>query len=240
MGPNRISLMLLLAVLASLVEGFDTNSGVPGIPGFHGIPGIHGKDGRDGPKGAKGDPGIPGLALSQGEIGDKGDPGITGPTGKRGRRGSPGEKGDAGNVGEKGEIGRSGDHKSTLKSAFSAKRGGFEYPPRDSRIRFSKIISNDQNHYDSNTGVFTCNITGYYYFVYHATSDNNLCVSLNKNGVKKAGFCNHGNFVQVSAGGVVLHLRINDKVWLEPTDYNAMMGKEDHDSVFSGFLLFPD
>ncbi|XP_067873676.1 complement C1q subcomponent subunit C-like [Heterodontus francisci] len=240
MDANSISLMLLLVVLGSLVQGFETNYGIPGVPGCHGIPGITGKDGRDGIKGAKGEPGVPGLALTQGEDGDKGDPGITGPTGKRGRRGSAGEKGDPGNPGIKGEMGRSGDHKSTLKSAFSAKRGGHEYPPRDTRIRFSKVISNDQNHYDSDTGVFTCNITGFYYFVYYATSNNNLCVSLIAKGIKKAGFCNHGNIDQVSSGGIVLHLQVNDEVWLEPTDYNAMMGKEDHDSVFSGFLLFPD
>ncbi|XP_067826797.1 complement C1q subcomponent subunit C-like [Heptranchias perlo] len=240
MDPKCISLMLLLTVLGPSVQGLETNFGIPGTHGIPGIPGIPGKDGRDGTKGAKGEAGPPGLALTLGEMGEKGDPGITGPTGKRGRRGSAGDIGDPGNVGGKGEMGRSGDHKSTLKSAFSAKRGGHAYPPRDIPIRFSKVISNDQNHYDSNTGVFTCNITGYYYFVYHATSDNNLCISLNMNRVKKAGFCNHGNFDQVSSGGIVLHLQVNDKVWLEPTDYNAVMGKEDHDSVFSGFLLFPD
>ncbi|XP_078414430.1 complement C1q subcomponent subunit C-like [Cetorhinus maximus] len=240
MDVNHISLLLLLSMLSSLIQGFETNSGIPGVPGCHGIPGKSGKDGRDGTKGAKGEPGVPGLFLSRGEDGEKGDPGFTGPTGKRGRRGPPGEIGDPGNPGVKGEKGPSGDHKSTLKSAFSAKRGGHQYPPRDTPIRFSKIISNDQNHYDSNTGVFTCNITGFYYFVYHATSDNNLCINLNVNEIKKAGFCNHGTFDQVSSGGIALHLQVNDKIWLEPTDYNAMMGKEDHDSVFSGFLLFPD
>ncbi|XP_038677987.1 complement C1q subcomponent subunit C-like [Scyliorhinus canicula] len=240
MDVGLISLLLLLSTLSSLIQGLDTNSGIPGIPGCHGLPGKIGKDGRDGSKGAKGERGLPGFGVSRGQEGEKGDPGFPGPTGKRGRRGPAGETGEPGNPGVKGEMGRSGDHKSTLKSAFSAKRGGFEYPPRDTRIRFSKIISNDQNHYNSDTGVFTCNITGFYYFVYHATSDNNLCINLNLNEVKKVGFCNHGTYDQVSSGGTVLHLQVNDRVWLEPTDYNAMMGKEDHDSVFSGFLIFPD
>ncbi|XP_051894915.1 complement C1q subcomponent subunit C-like [Pristis pectinata] len=240
MESNCISLLLLLAVLGSLISGLEPTSGIPGISGCHGTPGVPGRDGRDGRKGAKGEPGLPGSVRTRGESGDKGDPGIMGPVGKRGRRGPSGDKGDPGIRGEKGEKGSSGDHKSTLKSAFSAKRGGYEYPPRDTPIRFSKVISNDQGHYDSNTGIFTCNITGHYYFVFYATSDNNLCMNLNMNGVKKAGFCSHGEFHQVSSGGIVLHLMANDKVWLEATDYNALMGKEDHDSVFSGFLLFPD
>nr|BAU69609.1 C1qB1 [Sphyrna zygaena] len=240
MELSHISLLLLLSILSALIQGFEMNAGIPGVPGCHGIPGKPGKDGRDGRKGAKGEPGSPGFGLFQGEVGEKGDQGPPGPSGKRGRRGPPGEIGEPGNLGVKGEMGRSGDHKSTLKSAFSVKRGGHEYPPRDSHIRFSKIISNEQNHYDKETGEFTCNITGFYYFVYHATSDNNLCINLNMNGIKKIGFCNHGTMDQVSSGGAVLHLRANDKVWLEPTDYNAMMGQEDHDSVFSGFLIFPD
>ncbi|XP_055515476.1 complement C1q subcomponent subunit C-like [Leucoraja erinacea] len=240
MESNCISLMLLLTVLGALVSGLETASGIPGIPGSHGVPGMSGKDGRDGPKGAKGDPGPSVSAGGLEESGDKGDPGIKGPIGKRGRRGPSGNKGDPGIMGVIGEKGKSGDYKSTLKSAFSAKRKVYTYPPRDSPIKFTDILSNDQNHYDSSTGKFTCHISGYYYFVYHATSNNNLCVNMNKNGETITSFCSHGDFVQVSSGGLVLHLQVSDKVWLEATVYNALMGQRNHDSVFSGFLLFPD
>ncbi|XP_059807651.1 complement C1q subcomponent subunit C-like [Hypanus sabinus] len=240
MESRCITPMLLLVLLGLLVSSSETNSGIPGIPGSHGVPGTPGRDGRDGPKGAKGEPGLTGSVNARGEYGEKGNQGMPGPIGKRGRRGPDGDNGDPGTIGEKGEKGRSGDHKSTLKSAFSAKRGGHEYPPRESPIRFTRIISNDQGHYDSSTGVFTCNITGHYYFVFHASSDNDLCMMMKMNGLHKAAFCSHGDFEQVSSGGIVLHLLTNDKVWLEATDYNALIGKEDHDSVFSGFLLFPD
>ncbi|XP_069775275.1 complement C1q subcomponent subunit C-like [Narcine bancroftii] len=240
MESNCIWLIPLLAALGSLVSGFNMISGLPGVPGPHGVPGLPGKDGRDGIKGAKGEPGIPDSTGRRGESGEKGDPGVLGQIGKRGRRGMPGDKGVPGMEGLKGEKGRSGDHKITLKSAFSAKRGGYSYPVAAKPIRFSDVISNDQNHYDMNTGVFTCNITGFYYFVYYATSDNNLCVSMMKNSYQEAMFCSHGSFDQVSSGGIVLHLQASDKVWITSTDYNAMMGIENHDSVFSGFLLFPD
>ncbi|XP_078281229.1 uncharacterized protein LOC144607946 [Rhinoraja longicauda] len=240
MEPNCISLMLLLTVLGALVSGLETASGIPGIPGSHGIPGMPGKDGRDGPKGAKGDQGPLVSVGGLGESGDKGDPGIKGPTGKTGRRGPLGFKGDSGIEGVVGEKGKSGDYKSALKSAFSAKKAVYEYPQRDTPIKFTKILSNDQHHYNSRTGKFTCKISGYYYFVYHATSDNNLCVNMNMNGVTITSFCSHGEFEQVSSGALVLHLQVNDKVWLAATVYNALMGKENHDSVFSGFLLFPD
>ncbi|NP_001279755.1 complement C1q subcomponent subunit B precursor [Callorhinchus milii] len=236
MHPVSVCLALLCVVMFPVAE----ESGVPGIPGMPGIPGNPGRDGRDSVKGPRGKPGSLGAGPGESERGEKGDAGTVGQPGKRGHSGKQGAKGEPGIPGERGDVGKSGHHKSSLKSAFSARRAGNESPPRDTPIVFSRDISNDQQHYDNTTGKFTCYINGYYYFVYHATSNSNLCLGLIKNGEKKVGFCNRGGAQQVTSGGSVLHLNINDTVWLEPTDYNAMLGSEDTNSFFSGFLIFPD
>lgn len=58
---------------------------------------------------------------------------------------------------------------------------------------------------------------------------------------KMASFCDHKtNTMQVSSGGIILHLQAGNEVWLEVNDYNGMVGIGGSDSIFSGFLLFPD
>ncbi|XP_014349185.1 complement C1q subcomponent subunit C [Latimeria chalumnae] len=237
LGP--VSLVLVLLSLAPSQE--DTCSVVPGTPGLPGIPGVPGKDGRDGGKGVKGERGIPAIPGVRGESGEKGESGIVGPTGKIGPRGPPGLPGEKGPNGQKGIQGQQGYHKRQLKSAFSMQRKTHEHPARDSPILFHNAISNDQNDFNTTSGKFTCRISGTYYFVYHASSDEHLCTILRKDGVKMVSFCNHKlNYFQVSSGGAVMQLEKGEQVWLEATEYNGMTGIKDKDSVFIGFLLFPD
>ncbi|KFP21051.1 Complement C1q subcomponent subunit B, partial [Egretta garzetta] len=133
-----------------------------GAPGLPGMPGVPGKDGRDGLKGAKGEPG---GARSRfwGERRMPGYPGKVGP------KGPPGSKGLPGPMGPPGPKGDSGDYKATLKSAFSAARSISTYPRREQPIRFDRIITNVNGHYENRYGRFTCRVPGIYYFTYHVT-----------------------------------------------------------------------
>ena len=80
-----------------------------------------------------------------------------------------------------------------------------------------------------------------YYFVFHTSHTSNLCVLLYRSGFKVATFCDHMTSAkQVSSGGVLLRLQEGQQVWLAVNDYNGMVGTQGSDSVFSGFLLFPD
>ncbi|XP_014802439.1 PREDICTED: complement C1q subcomponent subunit B [Calidris pugnax] len=224
---------------ATLCKNYGT---IPGIPGSPGQPGSNGKDGKDGPKG---DRGPPGLVEHEEDMGEKGDPGQPGYPGKIGPRGPPGSKGLPGPLGPPGPDGDSGDYQATLKSAFSAAKSTSAYPRRDQPVRFDRIITNERRHYENRYGRFICRVPGIYYFTYHVTSRGNLCLSVKKGrggsrGEKVVTFCDYvQNSYQVTTGGVVLKVAVNESVWLEPTEKNSLMGLEGSDSIFSGFLIFP-
>ncbi|XP_029874276.1 complement C1q subcomponent subunit B isoform X3 [Aquila chrysaetos chrysaetos] len=216
------------------------------IPGIPGSPGQPGSNGRDGENGLKGERGPPGQVEDEEDMGEKGDPGLPGHPGKIGPRGPPGPKGLPGLMGLPGPQGDSGDYKATLKSAFSAARTISSYPRREQPIRFDRIITNEKGHYENRYGRFTCEIPGIYYFTYHVTSRANLCLSLKKGrggsrGEKVVTFCDyvHSSY-QVTTGGVVLKMAASESVWLEPTEKNSLVGIEGSDSIFSGFLIFPE
>ncbi|XP_043531444.1 complement C1q subcomponent subunit B-like [Chiloscyllium plagiosum] len=231
---------LLLVVASSAQDTCPASSGIHGSPGQPGMPGAPGKNGKDGPSGRKGHPGPPGAAGLAGAKGQKGEPGLEGTIGKVGPEGESGEKGEKGARGEKGERGDVGDHTSTLKSAFSMARNTMANPRRFP-IKFDKLITNKQGNYLPRSAKFQCQIPGLYYFVYHATSKGNLCINIMLNQVKQVGFCDQVyNMYQVSSGGVVLKLKTNDFVHLEASESSSIIGMDGADSVFNGFLIFPD
>ncbi|XP_066059101.1 complement C1q subcomponent subunit B [Chamaea fasciata] len=214
---------------------------VPGIPGLPGQPGSDGRDGVNGPKGEQGPPGQ-GVA-ERGEEGHRGPPGQPGKIGPIGLPGITGLKGARGPPGPPGEP---GDYRITHKSAFSATRSISSYPRRDQPVRFDRIVTNAEGHYENRYGRFTCHLPGTYYFTYHVTSRGNLCLNIKKGraasrGDKVVTFCDfvQGSF-QVTTGGVVLKLAMDESVWLEPTEKNSLVGLEGSDSVFSGFLISPE
>uniref|UniRef100_A0A8C5U7G6 Complement C1q C chain n=1 Tax=Malurus cyaneus samueli TaxID=2593467 RepID=A0A8C5U7G6_9PASS len=196
-----------------------------GAPGLPGMPGMPGRDGRDGLKGAKGEPGegFPGLP------GKHGPPGVPGPVGDPGLPGLAGAPGLPGNLRQK------------PRSAFSVTRQTSQYPTKNVPVVFNNAITNTNGDYDTTTGKFTCRLPGLYYFVFHSSHTANLCVILHKNQRRMASFCDHKtNAMQVSSGSTLLRLAAQDEVWLGVNDYNGMVGIANSDSIFSGFLLFPD
>ncbi|XP_009079901.1 PREDICTED: complement C1q subcomponent subunit C [Acanthisitta chloris] len=219
-------------------SGFFGPAGLPGIPG---MPGMPGKDGRDGIKGAKGEPGIPAHPATRGPKGMRGDPGLDGVPGKRGMPGLPGPTGEPGVMGLAGEPGEPGIYKQNYQSAFSVTRQTVGHPLKNVPVVFNHVITNINQDYNTTSGKFTCKLPGLYYFVFHNSQTANLCVILHKNQMRVASFCDHNtNTVQVSSGGILLQLAAGDDVWLGVNDYNGMVGIPNSDSVFSGFLLFPD
>ncbi|XP_062888980.1 complement C1q subcomponent subunit B-like isoform X2 [Mobula hypostoma] len=232
--------LLYVLMVSAAQDTCPASSRIHGIPGQPGIPGLPGEDGLDGLPGQKGNPGPPGSVGTTSSKGEKGEQGIEGPPGKVGPDGERGEKGEKGAAGKKGQKGDVGDM-SAQKSAFSMARSIDKAPRKGYTIVFEKRISNEQNNYSPRSGKFTCRISGLYYFTYHATSKGFLCVNLMHNREKVVTFCDqvHNTF-QVSSGGVVLKLNTNDLVYLQATSSNSMRGLQGADSVFSGFLIFPD
>nr|XP_019568287.1 PREDICTED: complement C1q subcomponent subunit B [Rhinolophus sinicus]XP_019568296.1 PREDICTED: complement C1q subcomponent subunit B [Rhinolophus sinicus] len=243
-----LALLLLLPLLllgpADVSQAQSTCTGHPAIPGIPGIPGAPGSDGKPGTPGIKGEQGLPGLAGDHGEFGEKGEPGIPGKPGKVGPKGPVGPRGSPGPPGAPGPKGESGDYKATQKIAFSATRT-INIPLRkDQPIRFDHVITNVNNNYEPRSGKFTCVVPGLYYFTYHASSRGNLCVNLIRgrgNMQKVATFCDYAqNTFQVTTGSMVLKLQQGENVFLQATEKNSLLGIEGANSIFSGFLLFPD
>ncbi|XP_074017745.1 complement C1q subcomponent subunit C [Numenius arquata] len=236
----HLALTLLLLNLGSAVTG-DATPSCYGVPGLPGLPGIPGRDGRDGLKGAKGEPGLPATPVTQGPKGMKGESGSPGLPGKTGPTGPPGPPGDPGKMGKAGEPGMPGSYKQKHQSAFSVTRQTSEHPLKNVPVVFNRVITNTNHDYNTTTGKFTCKIPGLYYFVFHTSQTSNLCVILYKNEIKMANFCDHNtNTIQVSSGGILLRLDAGNQVWLTVNDYSGMVGISNSDSIFSGFLLFPD
>ncbi|KAM7401620.1 hypothetical protein PAMP_016922 [Pampus punctatissimus] len=228
----------LLSLAVSLLVAIETcpATGMPGIPG---IPGLPGRDGRDGEKGNKGAPGEAQRGGHGPQKGDKGETGLMGFPGKRGQSGEPGEPGTKGLEGVPGEPGERGIVGIHQQAAFSVARGTNEYPERASVIRFTKVITNINNDYNTQTGRFRCQVPGTYYFVYHASLEDRLCVLMKLDETLLSSFCDRRTGRQVTSGGLAVYLSRNQEVWLETKDYRGMRGKPSAYSIFSGFLLYP-
>uniref|UniRef100_A0AC11D589 Complement C1q A chain n=1 Tax=Ovis aries TaxID=9940 RepID=A0AC11D589_SHEEP len=231
---------LVISVLAISLASSVTQDVCRAPDGINGSAGIPGRPGRPGLKGEQGEPGAPAIQTGiRGLKGDQGDPGPPGSPGRMGYPGPSGPMGPPGLPGLKGTKGTPGNIKDQPRPAFSAVRPN---PlTRDNVVVFGEVITNPQGHFDKDTGKFTCQVPGFYYFVFHTSHTSNLCVLLYRNGFKVATFCDHmTSSKQVSSGGVLLRLQEGQQVWLAVNDYNGMVGTEGSDSIFSGFLLFPD
>ncbi|XP_068097662.1 complement C1q subcomponent subunit B [Hyperolius riggenbachi] len=221
------------------------------MPGLPGVPGIPGKDGTDGGNGGKGNAGPPGLFEGWEKEKYKGDPGLPGNPGKVGPEGPPGQPGPPGPPGQKGMVGSSGDYKTDVHSAFSVKKTTLPPPRRDTPVRFERALVNVKDQFETRLAKFTCAHKGIYYFTYHATSRGSLCASIMKSKFvqttqkeekeKVVTFCEQiPNVFQVTTGGVVLELEIGERVWMETNERNNILGTDGADTIFSGFLLFPE
>lgn len=148
--------------------------------------------------------------------------------------------GAAGPQGPPGEDGVDNGPIAGSFSAFSVARAVPTQPPQSTPIIFSTVITNYNNDYDTQTGRFRCQVPGTYYFVYHASATNRLCVLLKLNGIQLAAWCDvqtRNTLRQVSSGGLAVYLEKDHEVWLETGDYRAMTSIPEGISLFSGFLM---
>ncbi|KAG7479112.1 hypothetical protein JOB18_018439 [Solea senegalensis] len=223
-------------------KGERGDPGPSGIPGLMGIPGMNGKHGSPGPVGVRGDQGPPGPT---------GEPGVRGPQGLQGMRGMHGPKGDRGYPGMRGERGMRG-MKGAKGSGVPQKRSAFSvgispkksFPPSGFPIRFDKIFYNEENHFNVTSSSFTCVIPGVYVFSFHITVRNQpLRATLVVNGKRRVRTRDslYGQDIDQASTLVVLQLALGDEVWMETLrDWNGVYASSEDDSIFSGFLLYPD
>ncbi|XP_037535694.1 complement C1q subcomponent subunit C-like [Nematolebias whitei] len=232
-----IGFLLSLAVLLLVAMETCPSSGMPGIPG---IPGLPGRDGRDGVKGDTGERGAQWSSSLGPQKGQRGDPGPRGHQGKLGQSGERGKPGSLGNIGLPGDPGEPGTVGLQQQAAFSVARGTTEFPDKASLIVFKQVITNINNDYNTNTGRFRCRVPGMYYFVFHASLEDKLCVLLKLDNKLLTSFCDHRRIKRhVTSGGLAVYVSRGQEVWLETKDYRGMTGRYTGYSIFSGFLLHP-
>ncbi|XP_062843990.1 otolin 1b [Trichomycterus rosablanca] len=225
--------------------------GQKGEPGEPGPPGARGDPGPSGLHGMHGNPGIPGERGDPGNNGNKGEPGSQGPQGPQSLRGLRGPKGDRGLPGKRGDRGlqgvkgTAGDALGRLRSAFSVGLSPSKsFPPSGFPVRFDKIFYNEENHYDVVANKFNCTYPGAYVFSYQITVRNKpLRAALVVNGVRKLRSRDtvQGQDIDQASNLVLLRLAAGDQVWVETMrDWNGAYASSEDDSIFSGFLLYPD
>ncbi|NWH56764.1 C1QA protein, partial [Geococcyx californianus] len=236
-------LWLVISTLAAVLGSALLEDGVCRAPdGKDGFPGVPGRDGRPGQKGDRGEPGKSAYRTGiKGPKGEAGEPGPPGFPGIQGYPGTPGPQGVPGPVGQKGLKGKAGNILEQPRPAFSASRRS---PPSKGRtVVFDNIITNQESSYSPQTGEFTCRVPGLYYFAYQVISSGDLCLSITKNGEGVVSFCdkNRRELLQVNSGSCVLSLAAGDRVSVstDPARGSVIYNGSEADSVFSGFMLFP-
>ncbi|KAK9534331.1 hypothetical protein VZT92_009401 [Zoarces viviparus] len=176
-----------------------------------------------------------GLKGPPGQPGENGVDGASGPAGPPGVPGPPGEVAFEKGMGM-GEI--------MVKSPMSAFTASLitPYPADGTPIKFDQIVYNAENHYDPETGIFTCQIPGVYYFSYsiHVNGANAL-VALYKNGQPVMFTYDEYSkgFLDQMSGSAVLLLDEQDTVYVQIPDEeaNGVFAAENVHCSFSGFLI---
>ncbi|KAH0624121.1 hypothetical protein JD844_007525 [Phrynosoma platyrhinos] len=234
-------------------KGDDGNTGPIGLQGPKGDKGDYGESGPKSDIGLKGDPGekgergLPGKKGDKGLLGVQGAPGIKGDPGMQGIVGLPGQQGPIGLPGRKGQKEQKGDCRAVEPTAFSValqKRRSFPLP--GSPVTFENIFLNENEAYHDESNIFTANAGGIYFFSYHlSVSGRSLQAGLFHNGeriLKVLSVRQPAQNVGQVSGSVLVHLSEDDEIWLEilNASQNGLVADKTTDSVFSGFLLYPD
>nr|XP_033813674.1 otolin-1 [Geotrypetes seraphini] len=217
--------------------GNNGDRGIKGEKGCKGDSGENGTNGTDGGPGVKGDMGM------RGEKGDSGLSGTVGPPGPKGNPGGKGARGPPGKKGARGPKGSKGDSSKAARSAFSVGLSK-PFPPPNAPIKFDRIFYNEQEDYSPVLGKFNCTIAGAYVFAFHVTVRGRPArISLvvqNKKQIKSRETL-YGQEIDQASSMVILKLGAGDQVWLEVArDWNGVYVSGEDDSVFSGYLLYPD
>ncbi|XP_068167965.1 eosinophil peroxidase-like [Antennarius striatus] len=180
---------------------------------------------------------IPAIDLSPWkESKPHGQPGMQGPQGPPGMQGPQGPPGIQGPQGPAGIPGPQGPPGYMAKVAFAVRLGN-DFPDAGRPLIFRQVLSNDQDSYDTNTGYFTCPISGVYEFQFHCTANKfalKLSLMCNYTVIMESFTSRQNNFI-TSSGSVIYNIKVGDRVWLMADHGSNGLTS---DSYFTGHLLY--
>lgn len=174
--------------------------------------------------------------------GAKGEQGVPGRPGRPGLKGDEGEPGGPGQKGPKGPKGAFQTIKDVTPLFFSYKK---RHSSKATQVYANKIVdfedpvSPQMAGNKLKDGVFTADQAGIYYFVYHVSAQQNVCLSIRKTRSEVYRGCDFSQGVLLSSGSVVLKLNKGDTVDVQAYGKSSNIVGKDADSTFIGFLLFP-
>jgi hypothetical protein len=186
-GPQGLQSVLVGAPGIRGIRGTNGTTGIAGLQGPTGPQGPQGFEGTPGLQGLKGPTGGTGFTGPQGDEGlqgNRGHRGVTGPQGPTGNQGLIGQIGQVGLMGVSGSIAPL-DFIGTFNLSTTMSQTVNENPdwnfsskynppnhydirlPASRRLADGQLIKidnvyDDDNSYDVNTGIWTCNSTGLY------------------------------------------------------------------------------
>ncbi|XP_006813252.1 complement C1q tumor necrosis factor-related protein 4-like isoform X2 [Saccoglossus kowalevskii] len=132
------------------------------------------------------------------------------------------------------------------KCAFSGVRTSVLLGSAESQIiTYDELYANKGKDFDIDTGIFTCQVPGIYYFSFTMRSYDNyhIGVTLVKNSSPQVSMITDASDRKVmQSQSVMLDLLIGDRVWLQlgPHKYFAVYSDDKKYITFNGFVLYPN
>jgi len=209
----------------SILRGEKGDPGEPGVQGPPGKDGVDGEPGVDGVNGLKGDAGLPGL---DGKPGEKGEVGKIGPEGPPGR---PGAKGEPARGGEWPvfSVGRT----SSIKGQSTVVT-----------VNYDRTMVNIGDDMNINTGIFTCQVPGVYFFTFTYFKEVNKLAAgyIMKNDEQMVRlYSGNKDWKGMQSQSVTLNLVVGDQVWVALDSYNKIeiFSSSKTHITFNGHLISP-
>ncbi|XP_061561087.1 complement C1q tumor necrosis factor-related protein 3-like [Phycodurus eques] len=108
----------------------------------------------------------------------------------------------------------------------------------DTTLVFRKVITNEGNGYDSNTGIFTAPVKGLYFILFNGNVGNSgaLNAAVLKNGVNMFAIYDTQGTFSSATNGMPLVLEQGDKLWVTLWA-NKSIFDQSRLTTFSGFLI---
>ncbi|XP_002732902.2 uncharacterized protein LOC100372009 [Saccoglossus kowalevskii] len=137
-----------------------------------------------------------------------------------------------------------GPMQTTPKVVFSVARTSVLDPSSEHKpVTYDEVYTNVGEHYNGDTGIFTCPISGVYYFTMTAlkqNSDTNMHVCFMRNQTKLTCAYSESAGYGTGTNSIILELQEGDEMWVRLSAGNALYSASHGYSTFSGYMIYTE